>query len=69
MGYAPDITLGFLSSIAFVASLVVCYAVVVVKNWKRDVYHQIPLLKAFLYAFGWTPVTLICILLMINMMG
>lgn len=69
MGFAPDITLGFFTIVAFVASLLVCYAVVVMKNWKRDVYHQIPLLKAFLYALGWTPVTLICILLMLDMMG
>jgi hypothetical protein len=69
MGYAPDITLGFFTIVAFVVSLVVCYAVGVVKNWKRDVYHQIPLLKAFLYALGWTPVILICILLMLNVMG
>jgi len=68
MGYAPGITLGFFTIIAFVASLVLCYAVVLVKNWKRDVYHQIPILKAFLYAIGWTPVAVICILLTLKMM-
>jgi hypothetical protein len=68
MGYAGGIMLGFFTIIAFVVSLVICYAVILVKNWKRDVYHQIPILKAFLYAFGWTPVALICILLTLKMM-
>lgn len=69
MGYAGGIILEFLTIIAFVASLVVCYGVVLVKNWNRDIDHQIPILKAFLYAIGWTPVALICIWLMLNMMG
>ena len=68
MGYAGGIILEFLTIIAFVASLVVCYGVVLMKNRKRDVDHQIPILKAFLYALGWTPLALICILLTIKMM-
>ena len=68
MGYAGGIILEFLTIVAFVASLVVCYAVVLMKNCKRDVDHQIPILKAFLYAFGWTPLALICIVLTLKMM-
>lgn len=68
MGYAGGVILEFFTIIAFVASLVVRYGVVLAKNWKRDVDHQIPILKAFLYALGWTPVTLVCIFLTLKMM-
>jgi len=69
MGYAGGVVLEFFTIIAFVVSLVVCYGVILVKNWKRDADHQIPILKAFLYAMGWTPVVLVCIWLTFNMMG
>ena len=49
-----------LAIVSYVLSLVVCYVAILVKNSKRDVYHQIPLLKAFLWALGWTPVVAIC---------
>ena len=68
MGYAGGIILEFLTIVAFVVSLVICYAVVLVKNWKRDVDHQIPILKAFLYALGWTPLAFTCILPALKMM-
>ena len=45
------------------------HAAILVKNSKRDVYHQIPILKAFLWALGWTPVAGICFLLMVGFMG
>jgi len=69
MGYAGGIVLELFTIVAFMVSLVVCYGVILVKNWKRDIDHQIPILKAFLYAMGWTPVALVCIWLMFNMMG
>jgi len=67
MGYAGGIVLELFTIVAFVVSLVVCYGVIVVQNWKRDVDHQIPILKAFLYSMGWTPVALVCIWLMFNL--
>jgi hypothetical protein len=69
MGYAGGSVLEFFTIIAFVVSLVIRYGVILVKNWKRDVDHQIPILKAFLYAIGWTQVVLICIWLAFSMMG
>jgi hypothetical protein len=58
-----------LAIVAFVLSSVVSYTVVLVRNSKRDVYHQIPILKAFLYALGWTPVVFICFLLILGFLG
>ena len=69
MDYTGGTILELFAMIAFVASLVVCYGVVLVKNWNREVDHQIPILKAFLYALGWTPVVLVCIWLTFNMVG
>lgn len=67
-GYAAGILLEILTVVAFVISLVICYAVVLTKNSKRDVYHQIPILKALLYSLVWTPVVLIWILMVLKMM-
>jgi hypothetical protein len=67
-GYGSGILLEILAAVSLVISLVVCYAVVLAKNSKRDVYHQIPLLKAILYALGWTPVVLLWILMVLKMM-
>jgi hypothetical protein len=66
-GYGAGILLGIVATVSLVVSLVICYAVMLVKNSKRDVYHQIPILKAFLYSLIWTPVVLISILLMLKM--
>jgi hypothetical protein len=60
-GYGAGILFEFLAVIVFVVCLVICYAVVLVKNSKRDVYHQIPFLRAFLYATGLTLAVLVCI--------
>ena len=68
MGYAGGIILEFLTIIAFVTSLMVCYGVILMKNRNRDLDHQIPILKAFLYALGWTPFALVCMLLTLKMM-
>jgi hypothetical protein len=68
----PDMGLGIayelLAIVAFVLSSVICYAVVLRKNTKRDVYHQIPILKVFLYALVWTPLIVFWGLLMIAML-
>lgn len=53
----------FLMLAYFVASIA-CYAAVLIMNKERDVYHQIPLLKAFLYALAWTPMIIMCFLLL-----
>ena len=66
MGYAPGVLLPLLGIVAFVPSCVICYAVVLRKNAKRDADHQIPILKAFLYALVWTPIILALILLVLN---
>jgi len=58
-----------LAIIAFVLSSVICYAVVLVINSKRDVYHQIPILKSFLYALVWTPAILFCIFGILSMLS
>ena len=58
MGYAGGFVFIIILMVAFVPACVICYAVVLRKNAKRDVYHQIPILKSFLYALVWTPVIL-----------
>jgi len=58
-----------LAIVAFVLSSVICYAVVLVINSKRDVYHQIPILKSFLYALVWTPAILFCIFGILSMLN
>jgi hypothetical protein len=49
--YAVEI----LAIVSFVLASVICYAVVLVMNAGRDVDHQVPILKSFLYALAWTP--------------
>jgi len=67
-GYGAGILLEVLTVVSFVISLVICYAVVLAKNSKRDAYHQIPILKALMYSLGWTPVVLLWILMVLKMM-
>jgi len=67
MGYAPGGFLAILGLLAFVPACVICYAVVLRKNAKRDIDHQIPILKAFLYAIIWTPLIVTCIWLVLNL--
>ncbi len=59
-GYAVFLVLAY-----FVASIV-RYAAVLIMNKERNVYHQIPPLKAFLYALAWTPMIIMCFLLVLN---
>ena len=66
MGYGAVPAMEILTTVAYVLSLVICYAVVLAKNSKRDVYHQIPILKAFLWALGWTPAILVCFWLVLS---
>ena len=68
-GYGAGILLEIVTVVSFVISLAICYAVVLTKNSKRDIYHQIPLLKAFLYSLGCTPVVLIWVLMVLKMMS
>ena len=63
------IPLEILAIVSYVLCLMICYAAILVKNSKRDVYHQIPILKAFLWALGWTPVASICFLLVVGFAG
>jgi hypothetical protein len=51
---AGGIVYGLLATVAFFLSCVICTIAVAWMNTRRDVDHQIPLLKGFLYALVWT---------------
>jgi hypothetical protein len=68
-GYGAGILVEILAVVSFVISLAICYVVVLTKNSKRDVDHQIPILKTFLYSLGFTPVVLVWILMVLKIMG
>jgi hypothetical protein len=57
MGYLYGIEI--LVTVAFVLSSIICWVVVLKINARRDLDHQIPLLKSFLYALVWTPATVL----------
>jgi hypothetical protein len=50
-----------LAILAFVLSGITCFVVVAKINTKRDLDHQIPLLKSFLFALVWTPAFMIAV--------
>jgi uncharacterized membrane protein YozB (DUF420 family) len=53
--------------LSFVLSSVICTIVVARRNASRDAYHQISIVKGFLYALFWTPVILAYVLMILAM--
>lgn len=55
--------------LAYFLASIICYVAVLRMNAKRDAHRQIPLLKAFLYALAWTPMIIMCFLLVLNLLA
>jgi hypothetical protein len=58
-----------LTIVSFMLSIVICYAAVLIINARRDIDHQIPILKVFLFALVWTPLIGFCLFWLLSAVG